>query len=186
MRYCPDRPFPPYAYVPGRQPHPVSDPAGHAFGVPQTPASPLDPSQPMNSQEFTFAVDLFNHGYYWEAHEEWEQLWHAAGRTGPVATLLKGLIKLAAAGVKAREGNVAGVKRHAHRAGELFCIAAESDSELQGLYEALHGQRLQQQAMAFFERPIVDPTDVMAGNPVLPIQIEITPRGTCAPGDQPG
>ncbi len=30
-------------------------------------------------------VDLFNHGYYWESHEEWESLWHAAGRRGVVA-----------------------------------------------------------------------------------------------------
>ncbi|MER9222262.1 DUF309 domain-containing protein [Mesorhizobium sp. M0644] len=23
-------------------------------------------------------IDLINHGYYWEAHEAWEPLWHAA------------------------------------------------------------------------------------------------------------
>ncbi|MER9586456.1 DUF309 domain-containing protein [Mesorhizobium sp. M0276] len=23
-------------------------------------------------------IDLFNHGYYLEAHEAWEPLWHAA------------------------------------------------------------------------------------------------------------
>ena len=34
--------------------------------------------------------------------------------------MLKGLIKLAAAGVKAREGRAAGVARHAKRAVELF------------------------------------------------------------------
>jgi len=66
------------------------------------------------------AIDLFNHGYYWEAHEAWEGLWLAVGKSGPVADLLKGLIKLAAAGVKAREGNVAGMVRHARRALELI------------------------------------------------------------------
>ena len=44
----------------------------------------------------------------------------AEGRTGKVADILKGLIKLAAAGVKAREGKPAGVRRHARRAEELF------------------------------------------------------------------
>jgi predicted metal-dependent hydrolase len=65
-------------------------------------------------------IDFFNHGYYWEAHEAWENLWHAAGRRGPVAEFLKGLIALAAAGVKAREGRAAGVKQHARRAGSIF------------------------------------------------------------------
>jgi predicted metal-dependent hydrolase len=69
------------------------------------------------------AVDLFNFGYYWEAHEAWEGLWIAAGRTGPVADALKGLIKLAAAGVKAYEGRPAGVRRHARRALELLDAA---------------------------------------------------------------
>ncbi|MBI1348759.1 DUF309 domain-containing protein [bacterium] len=72
------------------------------------------------------AIDLFNHGYYWEAHEAWEALWVAVGRSGPVADLLKGLIKLAAAGVKLRAGNAAGVQRHAQRARQLFLNSADS------------------------------------------------------------
>lgn len=73
-----------------------------------------------SSQDLRYAVDLFNHGYYWEAHEVWEHEWIAAGRTGPAADLLKGFIKLAAAGVKAREGRPAGIVRHGQRALELF------------------------------------------------------------------
>ena len=67
-----------------------------------------------------WGCDLFNHGYYWEAHEAWEGLWHASGQRGVTADFLKGLIKLAAAGVKVREGRPAGVSRHAQRAIELF------------------------------------------------------------------
>lgn len=119
-RYLPDEPFPPYAYVPGRNPHPESDPAGHSFGrPPQTPAPP-DPDRPRESRAFLYGVDLFNHGYYWEAHEAWESLWHACQRRGEAADFLKGLIKLAAAGVKAREGRPHGVRRHLARARELF------------------------------------------------------------------
>ncbi|MGD0039334.1 MAG: DUF309 domain-containing protein, partial [Isosphaeraceae bacterium] len=54
------------------------------------------------------------------AHESWESLWHAHGRRGPTADLLQGLIKLAAAGVKVREGRTAGVRTHASRAARLF------------------------------------------------------------------
>jgi hypothetical protein len=81
---------------------------------------------------------LFNHGFYWEAHEAWESLWHAVGRQGPVAAWLKALIKLAAAGVKAREGNPAGVARHATRALELLAeVRAElppNETEFCGLF----------------------------------------------------
>jgi hypothetical protein len=67
-----------------------------------------------------WGIDLFNAGYYWEAHEPWEAVWHATGRKGSTADFCKALIKLAAAGVKAREGRINGVKRHAERAKQLL------------------------------------------------------------------
>jgi predicted metal-dependent hydrolase len=69
-------------------------------------------------------VELFNAGYYWEAHEVWEAVWHACGRHGPTADVLKALIKLAAAGVKVREGQEHGVRTHAGRAAGLFAAAS--------------------------------------------------------------
>lgn len=119
LRYS-DRPFPPYTYVPGKQPHPVSDPRGHMHGqeVPVPPA--LEPGNWSESETYRYAVDLFNYGFYWEAHEVWESLWIAAGRTGTLADFLKGLIKLAAAGVKELEGNSVGVQRHRTRSIELL------------------------------------------------------------------
>lgn len=119
-RYLPAEPFPTYAYVPGRQPHPVSDPRGHSYGRPAAAVSPPDPGDPYACPAYLRGIDLFNHGFYWEAHEVWEALWHACGRRGVTADYLKGLIKLAAAGVKAREGNAAGVASHARRARELL------------------------------------------------------------------
>jgi hypothetical protein len=82
--------------------------------------APLDPGRWQDSRAYLRAIDLFNHGYYWEAHEVWEGLWHACGRSGQAATLLKGLIRLAAAGVKVRQGRPEGVRSHARRAEELF------------------------------------------------------------------
>ena len=114
-RLVPDVPLPPYSFVPGHRPHPVSDPAGHSFGTaPPTPPE-FDPAAWATNRTYLYAIDLFNHGYYWEAHEAWESLWHACGRTGRIADFLKGLIKLAAAGVKVREGRPAGVVGHARR-----------------------------------------------------------------------
>ena len=119
-RYAPAIPFPPYSYVTGRFPHPVGDPRGHSFGQPPPKASCPTPEQWRDSPLYCFAVDLFNHGYYWESHEVWESLWHASGRRGIQADFLKALIKLAAAGVKAREGRPEGWRRHLRRAAELL------------------------------------------------------------------
>src|SRR4051812_46787890 len=107
-RLVPERAFPPYSYVTGRFPHPITDPAGHSFGHAAPRVAPIEPARFADSRDYLFACDLFNFGYYWEAHELWEAEWQACGRLGVTAEMLKGLIKLAAAGVKAREGRAAG------------------------------------------------------------------------------
>jgi uncharacterized protein len=114
------RELPPYSYVPGQHPHPTSDPDGHSYGHAPERAEPMSDANWRHNETWLWAIDLFNHGFYWEAHEAWEGLWHAAGRRGPTADFLKGLIKLAAAGVKAHEGRPEGVKLHAARAAELL------------------------------------------------------------------
>ena len=114
-RLLPQRSFPRYAYLPGRMPHPVRDPAGHSYRVEMEPVLPT-----LDSDEFAWGADLFNHGYYWEAHEAWEGIWHVAERGTALRTLLKGLILLSAAGVKTREGKRAPALRHAGRAAGLF------------------------------------------------------------------
>ena len=113
-------PLPPYTYVPGKTPHPISDPLGHMHGREHHQVPHLDPTSWRDSEEYLYASDLFHHGYFWEAHEAWESLWISAGRTGRTADFLKGLIKLAAAGVKQLEGNAVGVERHRARALELL------------------------------------------------------------------
>jgi hypothetical protein len=119
-RFVPDEPLPPYTHVPGVTPHPVSDPRGHSHGSrAERPAAP-DPERWQSCRAYLRGLDLFNRGYFWEAHEAWEALWHACGRTGGTADFLKGLIKLAAAGVKHLEGNPRGVRSHACRAAELW------------------------------------------------------------------
>jgi uncharacterized protein len=133
-RYLPDVPFPPYTFVPGRAAHPHTDPKGHSYGT--TPPAPelLDPDDWRSCPAYLRGLDLFNHGYYWEAHEAWETAWNGSGRKGPVAEFLKALIKLAAAGVKAREGISTGVERHASRAAELFQALGEAtDGRFAGL-----------------------------------------------------
>ncbi len=114
-RLRPDRSFPRYAYLPGRGPHPVRDPGGHSYGV-----QPVLVSASLDSEEFAWGQDLFNHGYYWESHEAWEGLWQIANKGSPLRAFLKGLILLSATGVKIREGKRTPAMRHAGRAGALL------------------------------------------------------------------
>lgn len=117
----PGTPMPAYSYVPSKFPHPIRDPQGHCFGEAAEELAKLEPEQWRECRPYLRGIDLFNHGFYWEAHESWEAVWNAAGRQGTVADFIKGLIKLAAACVKAREGSAIGVARHATRGDKLFC-----------------------------------------------------------------
>ena len=127
-RLAPRRPLPPYAFIGDGfgLPHPRRDPGGHMHGnVEHDEPAPLDPASWRESEAYLFGLDLFNHGYYWESHEEWEGLWIAAAKKGPVSEFVKGLIKLAAAAVKIRQGQLEGTRRHGARAEQHFELARE-------------------------------------------------------------
>jgi Domain of unknown function (DUF309) len=96
-RWLPQKRLPPYAYLPGKNPHPVRDPAGHSYHVEPIPVAA---EVSLSSDAFLWGLDLFNHGYYWEAHEAWGGLWQVADRDDPLRMLFKGLILLSAAGSK--------------------------------------------------------------------------------------
>jgi uncharacterized protein len=141
-RYAPANLLPPYSYVPGHDlPHPVNDSSGHSFSAqaqaeahgtskppPVLAHLPPDPASRRQTiaatlaadPQWLYSLDLFNGGWYWEAHEAWEGFWNALGRTTSEARLVQGLIHLAAAAVKIREGKPNGVARHTQRARELF------------------------------------------------------------------
>ena len=123
--------LPPYAFVPGGPwPHPTGAPGGHSAGA-HLRLPPVDSDQGEGRVAFDRGMALFDAGYYWEAHEVWEALWHAHGRCGPTADVLKGLIKLAAAGVKVRQGQTHGIVTHAARAAETYRKAVEAGGSRQ-------------------------------------------------------
>jgi hypothetical protein len=127
-----NRSLPPYSFVPGRNPHPVRDPRGHRYGEEELHVT-FSADQWAACEDYLFAIDLFNAGFYWESHEYFEAVWHACQRTGNEADLMKGLIKLAAAGVKVRQNQPAGVHRHVARGRTLFAQVALDRPWLLGL-----------------------------------------------------
>ncbi len=142
-RLLPPVQLPPYTFILGTEtPHPVRHPEGHCHGRKGNRApKALAAEKWAENRTYLLAMDLFNHGYYWEAHDEWERLWRASNPESIVGKFLKGLVKLAAAGMKVRENSIHGVRRHAASAGEVFAdTAAESGSDH---YCGLELERLQ-------------------------------------------
>ena len=119
-RWLPEAPLPPYSYVPGVNEHPISSPNGHGVVFRETTFISLSDESWCECQPYLYGLDLFDAGFYWEAHETWEHAWIDVGRRGMTADFLKGLIKLCAAGVKFRERKSTGVERHLARCRELL------------------------------------------------------------------
>ena len=69
----------------------------------ETPSQPLDPARWHVCTPYLYGVDLFNHGYWWEAHEAWEGPWQVAGRHSEVGSFLQGLIQISVARLKWRQ-----------------------------------------------------------------------------------
>lgn len=105
-------PFPAYRHVPGQSPHPAVDPAGHSYGFdPPFPVEPVEPEDWRLSGAYLYGCDLYNHGYWWEAHEAWEAVWQIAPAGTPQRAFLQGLIQVANCHLKLHMGKVRVLER---------------------------------------------------------------------------
>jgi hypothetical protein len=111
------RPFPGYRHLPGTTPHPERSPEGHTYRVQELPARPLTGNGWAENEDFLFGVDLFNAGYFWEAHRHWERLWALEETPPEIRRFLRAIIQTAAACLKARQGRTAGARKLLDRAG---------------------------------------------------------------------
>lgn len=69
------------------------------------------------NEDFLFGVDLFNAGYFWEAHTYWERIWVLPETPSRMRRLLRSIIQIAAACLKVRKGSTAGARKLLDRAG---------------------------------------------------------------------
>jgi hypothetical protein len=129
-RYQPARSLPPYAYVPGRTPHPTRARSGHAFGAEHVALRHLPAEHWAENDAYLWGADLYNAGYFWEAHEAWEGLWRIAPASDPSQRrFLQGLIQCAAACLKAAAGDVQAAGRLATRGlARLQQVSSERDA----------------------------------------------------------
>lgn len=105
--------LPPYRYVPGLNPHPFRHPEGHLYTDGTPPAEPpWDPTAHWTRDTgWLRGLDLFDHRYWWEAHEAWEAVWHQVPRSAPYRDLLQGMIQAAAGLLRHHMGAQAAAER---------------------------------------------------------------------------
>lgn len=110
--YLPDVPFPPYRFVPGKTPHPLAHAEGYRHGESPAPTACPEPGRWKVSDDYLRGCDFFNRGWWWEAHEVWEAMWHTAQVEQPaMVPLLQGLIQLAACALNRERGVDGGADR---------------------------------------------------------------------------
>ena len=125
--------FPPYRFRPGANPHPTTAPNGHSHrpdGLPPPTVVCVSPEHWAESHDYLYGCDLYNHGYWWEAHEAWEGLWQVAEQVGPQGQFLQGLIQATACALKTDLGNRTGARR----------LLARSQSRLDDVLAQLTGR----------------------------------------------
>ncbi len=93
-------PFPPYRYVPGRNPHPRRNQRGHSYGQPEPQLAAFSPKDWLQAKEYRYGIDLYNYAYWWECHEIFESYWHEVGHKTEQGNFFQALIQLAAANLK--------------------------------------------------------------------------------------
>jgi len=106
-----DLPLPAYAFLPGTDPHPTADPRGHSYRRPPPEHPWRPPAGWADCTAYLYGCDLFNRGYFWEAHEAWESLWMGCRRDSTQARYLQGLIQAANSLLKYRMGRRRAVER---------------------------------------------------------------------------
>ena len=92
--------LPAWRYIPKYDLHPNKN--AHLEHIPNLPKNDLTffAENWQKSDCYLYAIDLFNHQYYWEVHEVLEKLWLEVGKKSPEGIFLQGVIQLAVALLK--------------------------------------------------------------------------------------
>ncbi len=94
------KPFPPYRFVLGENPHPTEDPQGHSYGQSAEDPGIVKPDKWYENETYQYGVDLYNYAFWWESHEAFESLWKRLAKNDLTSIFLQGLIKISAAFLK--------------------------------------------------------------------------------------
>jgi uncharacterized protein len=106
-RYCPEQDLPTSSFLPGLgQPRPDER---------ENSGGPWTAENWQEIQPWLFGVDLYNAGFFWEAHEAWEAVWKSWPKDSSEGLVVRGCIQAAAALLKIRLNCPGGVKKLSER-----------------------------------------------------------------------
>ena len=123
------------------------------FSPSALPSKPLTEDGWPSNEDYLFGFDLYNAGYFWEAHVYWEKLWALEGTGSHARALLRGLIQLAAAGLKEGEGARKLVERSRASLRELPPGSVQYGVDVESLRESLERGELPARLEPFVEVP---------------------------------
>jgi len=95
-----NKPMPEYRHLPFKTPHPYMDEGGHSYGQDLPKVESFDEQNWQRCDTYLFAIDLFNQGYWWEAHELLKQVCYCVGRDSQIGSFLEAVIQIAAGELK--------------------------------------------------------------------------------------
>ncbi len=121
--------FPPYRYIPTVNPHPEIHPEGHSYNKTKEEVPVLPPEKWMSNEIYLYGVDLFNYGYWWEAHEAWEKVWLTTQKSDLYGQFLQALIQFSAAILKLFSGSKSGFDKLYEEAEKRIQFCLEKLSE---------------------------------------------------------
>lgn len=168
-RYC-AKPFPPYRFLPGVNPHPSESPQGHSYGKPEPVVAPLTITDWFKNEIYLYGVDLYNHRYWWESHEAWESLWKSHPKDKLTRDFLQGLIKVSAAFLKWELKTPGGVESHYQGAVKHFQKVAGEHPIYMGIDLPLHLKKLEQCFKAVHSLPVEQWPDPSRNYPTISLR----------------
>jgi hypothetical protein len=139
-----DRKFPDYGFIPGKSPHPTRDADGHSYNKPMETLAAFDADNWQSCEVYLYGIDLFNHGYWWEAHEALEPVWLAAGKETETGLFVQGLIQIAVANLKNAQGATDVAQRMAK-------TGLDKMRRREGIYLGIDVRRFCTEVKTFFE-----------------------------------
>lgn len=100
IRRYTDRALPEYRHLPFQNAHPFLDEDGHSFGEKLLPSESFSSENWQDCTDYLYSIDLFNHGFWWEAYEQLKHVSIGAGRESETGLFVQGLLQVAAALLK--------------------------------------------------------------------------------------
>lgn len=127
----------------------------------------FDPDKWHSCEQYLYGIDLFNHGYWWEAHEALEAVWVAAGRRTETGFFVQGLIQVAVAHLKKFQG-FHEVATRMSRAG------LQKMTPVNRVYLGIEMTEFRAAVTAYFHEGNGEPVQLTLAHPPGPIRVSVT------------